>query len=103
MEFIVTFIRLAKAVLARGGSVSFEWPRYCDCWRQPAVRKMVTELGLSFVDIDGCSVGVQDKHGKAIIKPWRFAVSSPHLAQVLQDRRRSRDHEHAKCAGGETA
>eukprot|EP00972_Heterocapsa_arctica_P046501 6862816-Heterocapsa_arctica.AAC.1 len=64
---------------------------------------MVTELGLSFVDIDGCSVGVKDKKGVPIFKPWRFAVSSPHLAHVLQDRRCSRDHEHVKCAGGETA
>eukprot|EP00972_Heterocapsa_arctica_P098373 14517610-Heterocapsa_arctica.AAC.1 len=56
MDFIVTFVRLAKTVLARGGSVSFEWPRYCAGWSQPAVRRMITELGLTFVDIDGCSV-----------------------------------------------
>eukprot|EP00972_Heterocapsa_arctica_P083368 12285099-Heterocapsa_arctica.AAC.1 len=73
MDFIVTFIRLAKAVLAKGGSVSFEWPRYCDGWRQPGVIKMVTGLKLTFVDIDGCSVGVKSKEGVPIYKPWRFA------------------------------
>ncbi len=53
MEYVVTFTRLAKIVLSKGGSVSFEWPRGCDGWDQPAVRQMVQELKLDFVDIDG--------------------------------------------------
>eukprot|EP00972_Heterocapsa_arctica_P039016 5746515-Heterocapsa_arctica.AAC.1 len=65
MDFIVTFIRLAKAVLAKGGSVSFG-----DGWRQLGVIKMVTGLKLTFVDIDGCSVGVKSKEGVPIYKPW---------------------------------
>eukprot|EP00972_Heterocapsa_arctica_P105711 15573934-Heterocapsa_arctica.AAC.1 len=73
MEFVVTFTRLAKSVLAKGGSVSFEWPRGCDGWKQPAVKKMVAELKLTFVSIDGCAVGVQSEGGERILKPWRFA------------------------------
>eukprot|EP00972_Heterocapsa_arctica_P066783 9854580-Heterocapsa_arctica.AAC.1 len=80
MEYVATFTRLAKIVLSKGGSVSFEWPRGCDGWDQPAVRQMVQELKLDFVDIDGCAVGVVSQDGEKILKPWRFAVSSPHLA-----------------------
>merc|ERR1711966_346954 len=29
LEWVKTFARLGKATLAGGGSVSFEWPRYC--------------------------------------------------------------------------
>eukprot|EP00972_Heterocapsa_arctica_P078909 11636196-Heterocapsa_arctica.AAC.1 len=59
---------------------------------------MVAELGLSYVDIDGCAVCAQDNNGNAIFKPWRFAVSSPYLAQILLHRRCSCDYEHVPCA-----
>lgn len=98
--YVCNFERLGKAVLAKGGSVSFEWPRHCDGWAVPQVRAMIAALGLQPVDIDGCSVGVQGKEGAPMLKPWRFLVSSPHLAGALRGLRYTQDHEHRKIAGG---
>ena len=98
--YVCNFERLGKAVLAKGGSVSFEWPTHCDGWAVPQVRAMIAALGLQPVDIDGCSVGVPDKDGTPMLKPWRFLVSSPHLAGALRGLRCTQDHEHRKIAGG---
>ena len=104
LEFIVSFTRIAKVALARGGSVSFEWPRYCSGWKTPEVANMIKELQLTAVDVDGCSVGVERKaDGEPILKPWRFMVSSPHLAAQLQDFRCHGGHRHVPCSGADTA
>ena len=55
-----TFIRLGKTTLAGGGSVSFEWPWFCDGWRQ-GVRSMISEVKLILVSVDGCAAGVVDE------------------------------------------
>ena len=103
LEYVATFRRLARATLSRGGSVSFEWPRHCEGWKEEAVRAMVDDVGLAFVDVDGCRVGVTTKAGEPILKPWRIAVSSPHLQNALQGLRCEGGHKHAPCAGAETA
>ena len=104
LEFIDSFTRIAKVALARGGSVSFEWPRYCSGWKTPEVTNMIKELQLTAVDVDGCSVGVVRKaDGEPMLKPWRFMVSSPHLAAQLQDFRCHGGHRHVPCSGVDTA
>ena len=91
LKYVATFQRIAKAALSRGGSVSFEWPRHCEGWKESAVQTMLTDLSLIPVDVDGCRVGVTTKSGEPILKPWRIAVSSPHLEHALQGLR---------CEGG---
>ena len=104
LEFVVSFKRIAKIALAGGGSVSFEWPRYCSGWKQPEVMNMIEELQLTAVDVDGCSVGVVRKaDGQPMLKPWRFMVSSPHLVEQLQGFRCQGGHQHAPCSGPDTA
>ena len=99
LKYVATFQRIAKAALNRGGSVSFEWPRHCEGWKESAVQTMLTDLCLVPVDVDGCRVGVTTKSGEPILKPWRIAVSSPHLEQALQGLRCEGGHKHAPCAG----
>ena len=41
LEWAATFRRLAKATLARGGSISCGWPRYCEGWKQPLIVDML--------------------------------------------------------------
>ena len=83
LEYVRTFGRLGRAVIARGGSASFEWPRHCEGWEEATVQAMLEELKLEPVDVDGCAVGVQSKTGEPILKPWRIAVSSPLMRQAL--------------------
>ena len=63
LEFIKTFVRVARRVLDAGGSVTFEWPRWCDGWKQPEVQLMIKVLKLTPVNIDGCAVGVSAEDG----------------------------------------
>ena len=102
LEWVKTFTRLGKATLAGGGSVSFEWPRYCDGWREEGVRSMISELKLIPVSVDGCAVGVVDEDGTPIFKPWRIMVSDVHLAAAIGGFKCSGDHLHRRCAGGQT-
>ena len=103
LGYVRTFARLGKAALARGGSISFEWPRHCDGWKEDAVTAMLKELKLEPVEIDGCAVGVRSRSGDPILKPWRIAVSSPQMMQALDGLRCPGGHAHVPCAGRETA
>ena len=49
--------KLARAVTRRGGRVSFEWPRFCMCWSDQELQKLIWDLDMVVVDFDGCQVG----------------------------------------------
>ena len=101
MQFVKNFTRIARINFrGRGIGVSFEWPRHCSGRQQPEVRDMLDKLNLIFVDIDGCSVVVtRQSDGALILKPWRFAVSSPQLAEQLSSFCCRGGHHHAFCSG----
>ena len=101
LEWVKTFTRPGKATLAGGGSVSFEWPRFCDGWRQEGVRSMISELKLIPVSVDGCAAGVVDEEGTPIFKPWGIMVSDVHLAAAIGGFKCSGDHLHRRCEGGQ--
>ena len=102
LQYVKTFTRLARCTLSRGGSVTFEWPRHCDGWRQPEVVEMVRVLNLHPVDIDGCSVGVVNGENVPIYKPWRIMCSSRAVSAALEHHRCDGGHRHAKCEGRDT-
>ena len=103
LEWAATFRRLARAALARGGSVSFGWPRYCEGWKQPLIVDMLRDLDLHAVPVDGCAAGLTDQNGTPLFKPWLIAVSSTALVEELRNFRCDKNHEHGKIAGDETA
>ena len=41
LDYVRTFGRLGRAVIARGGSASFEWPRHCEGWKEATVQAML--------------------------------------------------------------
>ena len=87
-----------------GGSISFEWPRYCEgCegWKQPLIVDMLRDLGLHRVPVDGCATGLTDKNGTPLFKPWLVVVSSASLVEELKKFRCDKTHEHGKIAGDE--
>eukprot|EP00972_Heterocapsa_arctica_P019935 2940570-Heterocapsa_arctica.AAC.1 len=59
MEQLVRNLReLALHVRAGGGTVSFDWPRYCALWKETCVQQLIQEFHLKAVDFDGCAVGL---------------------------------------------
>ena len=63
---------------------------------------MTSELKFIPVSVDKCAVGVVDKDGMPISKPWRIMVSDAHLAAAIVGFKCSGDHLHSRCAGGQT-
>ena len=103
VKLLEAFVVIALIVLGAGGSVSFEWPRHCSGWNKDFVVKFLLLLGLTLVDVDGCAVGSCTGDRKHLLyKPWRFAVSSPSLFDVLVPLRCSRDHLHSPVSGSDT-
>ena len=99
LEFMKTFVRIARPVLDGGGSVTFEWPRWCDGRKQPEVQVMVKILKPTSVNIDGCAVGMRAEDGTTIMKPWRILVSWGHVGKALEGHLCDRPHAHAWCEG----
>ncbi len=97
------FCLLAEIVLKQGGTVSYEWPRYCSGWLQKKVRDMIRKFNLSAIKIDGCSVGVTDAAGTRVKKPWLVVSSCPELEEGFAGNVCSRDHVHTPCQGQITA
>ena len=102
-RFIKTFVRVAWPVLDAGGSVTFEWPRWCDGWKQPEVQMVIKILKLTPVNIDGRAVGVSAEDGTPIMKPWRILMSSEHVGKALEGHLCDRFHAHVRCEGSRTA
>ena len=70
------FRLLAKEVRANGGDVHYEWPAYNEGWQQPEVVKLTTELCTHTAICHGCMLGVVDKDGDPIKKPWRVETTN---------------------------
>ena len=101
-EYLGTFGRFGRAVIARGGSDSFEWPRHCEGWKEASMQAMLEELKFEQDDVDGCAAGVQSKTGEPILKPWRIAVNSDLMRQALDSLTCQGGHKHTPCSGNET-
>ena len=91
------------AVAKRGGTISFEWPRYCSGWNLPELKAIISRYKLVVADVDGCQVGVVAKSSNTpILRPWRFVSNNSDLVGELGKLRCAKVHEHAPCAGADT-
>ena len=63
-KMLTGFLRICSAVLAKVPKerirIAFEWPRGCDGWSEPLVRKLRRILRHT-CDFDGCRYGVKDR------------------------------------------
>ena len=98
-----SFSKRAERVLNHGGTVTFEWPRPCSGWKRPDVvaffekhRQFMT------VGFEGCTVGLTDRNGYPIKKPWKLKTTSPRIVEAFQDMRCRCQQPHSRCEGAET-
>ena len=104
-KLFASFADRAELVLSRGGTVTFEWPRYNDGWEREDVKTFFANHP-EFVEVlfDGCAVGMKSKDGKPIRKPWKLMTTSLRIKAFFENMKCSHDpSEHAKAAGSETA
>ena len=100
---VKNFWELAKFVREDPESyLAYEWPAHCRGWENPTVQKIMTDLGLTPIMVDGCQLGVTSKDGIPILKPWQIRTNSPGLIKALEGRRCKREHAHQECSGQHT-
>ena len=103
IQMLDHFYKLAKRVVAKGGTISFEWPRFCAGWDLPLLQQLISEFNLIQADVDGCSVGLRSVVTQnPIKKPWRFYCTQEKLAKLLSDKRCPGNHAHTICSGRDT-
>ena len=100
---VKNFWEIAKFVREDPESyLAYEWPAHCRGWENPTVQKVMKDLDLTAVMVDGCQLGVTSVDGDPILKPWQIRTNSPGLLKALEGKRCPRDHVHQECAGKHT-
>ena len=95
------FVEVATAVRQGGGTISFEWPRYCLGWTQQPVLDFLSSFNMSSVLIDGCAFGMNHQ-GQPIKKQWRIVTDHTRLLADLSPWTCPRDHKHKEISGSLT-
>ena len=85
-----------------GGYIHWEWPRDAESHDLSIIRRMVDDLHLITVRLDGCQVGLRDDNGVLCYKPWTIYTNCPEMARALA-LQCTRDHVHAHIEGKLTA
>ena len=101
-KLIANFVIVAREIVSRGGDVSFEWPTGCELWKEPAVESMKAEFSMNVVNVHGCAMGLTDRDGSPVKKPWSIATTSPSMVHRLESKVcPGPDHHpvHTPCAG----
>ena len=98
-----SFAKRAERVLNHGGTVTFEWPRPCSGWKRPDVVAFFEKYPqFMTVGFEGCTVGLTDRNGYPIKKPWKLKTTSPRIVEAFQDMRCRCQQPHSRCEGAET-
>ena len=83
-----------------GISATWEWSETCEAWRLPMVQRVMSKVQPTMCVVKGCSVGLQDSHGRLVGKGWKIATTHPvlsewmHLPCACENSRR-----HVACEG----
>ena len=95
----------ARACHRLGGHVVIEWPSLCDYWREARVQRLVSDLGLEQVKIDGCAVGLKSVDNIPIRKPWTLKTAHEGILKSFAKRRcpgKEKHPSHQSCEGKHT-
>ena len=96
-QLIVHFCVVARAVHAKQGDVTVEWPRNCLGWKSQTLVDLLSDLKCESSTC--CQLDVVDKTGRPLLKPWRFDPTSSRLCSVLATYKCSKSHTHGVVSG----
>ena len=102
LKIVKNFTIAARAVLAKGGSVSFEWPEGCDGWETNPVKSFMKEFDMAVAHCHGCSMGVVSSRGVPMRKPWAVATTDANVFRALNQQICTKDHDHDPVEGQDT-
>ena len=82
-KMLASFIAIAELALDLGGEVSFDWPKNCGGWLLDELVRFIIRNRLFVAIVDGCSLGVTDRHGVPALKRWRFLTPSSRMFDAI--------------------
>ena len=80
---ITNAVALAYDQAQDGGYVHWEWPRDAASHGLSVILRMVEDLCLITVRLDGCQVGLRDDKGVLCYKPWIIYTNCSEMAKAL--------------------
>ena len=101
------FAETAEVILTdEKGDVTFEWPTHCEGWNRDDVKAFFEKHRDKFKEVrfDGCAVGVKDRKGNPIRKPWKLMTTSQSIVDAFSSCKcKCKPGTHAQAAGSNTA
>ena len=91
--------QVARIIVKKHGSVTFEWPKPSEGWQEVAVQSMLTEFNMTVHEVDGCMHDVKClTTGDPLFKGYLIATSDEALAKHLTNSNVLCDktHKHAE-------
>ena len=78
---ISSFERFARECHKLGGRTTIEWLRIANHWRWPEIKRLVTDLELDAVDIDGCSFATMGTNNRFVEFPTTLKSNAKEITK----------------------
>ena len=95
---MVDFLNLIRHLNPK---IAIEWPAHCIYWKFDRVEKFCGKHQLIRVTFDGCMVGIVDKEGVPIKKPWAIQTDCDSIVVAFDGLSCDGSHTHVQGRGND--
>ena len=93
---MVDFLNLIRHLSPK---IAIEWPAHCIYWKFDRVEKFCGKHQLIRVTFDGCMVGIVNKEGEPIKKPWAIQTDCDSIVTAFDGLSCDGSHNHVQGRG----
>ena len=93
---MVDFLNLIRHLSPK---IAIEWPAHCVYWKFERVEKFCDKHQLIPVSFDGCMVGIVNKEGVSIKKPWAIKTDCDSIVSAFDGLSCDGSHDHVQGRG----
>ena len=93
---MVGFLNLIRHLSPK---IAIEWPAHCVYWKFERVEKFCDKHQLIQVSFDGCMVGIVNKEGVSIKKPWAIKTDCDAIVTAFDGLSCDGSHDHVQGRG----
>ena len=79
--------------------IALEWPSGCIYWNFDRVQRFLHRFNLEMIKFDGCMLGVVNKEGIPMKKPWTIATNCSEVMKFFSNLKCLGEHTHAQGRG----